>query len=401
MRFSYKARAQDGSIQSGVVEASSLESAIKSLQENRLIIISVKPKREGKIWQIQIAARVKPKDLVNFTRQLSVMFTAKVPLVEALSALAVQTESVLLRKTLNLMAKDVEAGLPLSRALAKHKKIFNDFYVSMVKSGEVAGKLEEIFNYLADYIEREYELGAKAKSAMIYPAFVFGGLILAAVVMLVFVVPQITAVLEESGQSLPFITLALIRASEFVRTFWYLLLIIFLGLGGGVWYYYSKTAGGRIGWDKLKLHLPVFGGIFQKIYLGRFAESLSTLLIGGIPITQALDTTSDIVGNHVYKSVLSEVVDVVKKGQLINVVFRRYPRVIPPLVTQMVAVGESTGQLDLVLKNVGEFYRKEVARTMDNLVSLIEPLLILILGVGVATLIIAILVPMYNLASSF
>jgi type IV pilus assembly protein PilC len=241
----------------------------------------------------------------------------------------------------------------------------------------------------------------KARSALIYPAFVFGGLILSAVVMLVFVVPQITTVLEESGQELPMLTVLLIQSSEFVRQFWYFLLIIFLGLIGGIWYYYSKTAPGQIGWDKLKLRLPVFGTIFQKIYLGRFSESLSTLLVGGIPITQALDTTSDIVGNHVYKTILREVVEVVKKGQLMNVVLRRYPKVIPPLVTQMVAVGESTGQLDVVLSNVGTFYQKEVSRTMDNLVSLIEPILILVLGVGVATLIIAILVPMYNLASSF
>jgi type IV pilus assembly protein PilC len=270
-----------------------------------------------------------------------------------------------------------------------------------VRAGESVGKLEDTLNYIADYLEREYYLIQKAKSAFTYPAFVVVGLVIAATVMLTFVVPQITAILKESNQQLPFITLVIVGISNFMREFWYLVFGLLAALIFGGWYFLTRTKKGKIVSDKLQLKIPIFKDIFKKIYIARMAEALNTLIVGGLPLLQALDVTADIVSNVVYREILKETTEVAKRGGTISSVFKRYPQSIPSLVTQMVLVGESSGRLDFVLEKIGSFYQKEVVNMMDNLVSLIEPALILILGVGVGVLIVAILLPIYNLASAF
>lgn len=398
MQFNYIARTKKGETQEGTIEASSQDAAINILQQHGLIIIKLEEIKKLSIFlrKIEFFERVKPKDIVIFSRQISTMFESKVPPVTALRTIINQTSNTTLRDALFEIAQDVEAGTSLSQAMSRYPKIFSPFYVNMIRSGEVSGKLQEVFSYLADYIEREYDLASKAKSALIYPIFVIATFIIISVLMLIFVIPQLTAILKESGQKLPLMTQILIGVSDFTRSFWWLLILILLfiiGLG----YYYKKTERGQRKLDEIELRLPIFGEIFRKIYLARFSESLHTLIVGGLPIIQALTVVGDIVGNSVYKGIINETIDEVKKGGAISSVFKKYEE-IPPMVSQMISIGEETGKLDTILKNISNFYTKEVNYAMGNLVNLIEPIIIIVLAVAVGILVASILMPIYNLA---
>ncbi|RJQ13825.1 type II secretion system F family protein [Candidatus Parcubacteria bacterium] len=401
MEFSFKARTRTGTIQEGVIDAISLSAAIESLQGNDLIIISIEPAKKRFKFAIPFLRRVKTQDLVSFSRQLAVMFSAKSPLVDALRAIGEETENETFHNVILDVAKDVEAGLSLSRALGRYPNIFDDFFVNLVRAGENVGKLEDTLNYIADYLERQYDLIKKAKGALTYPIFIVIGLIIAGAVLLTFVIPQITSILEETGQELPFLTLVIIGLSNFVRDFWYLVFSFLIFFLFGVWYYFARTQRGQIQWDHLQIKIPILKDIFKKIYLTRIAESLNTLIVGGLPILQALDVTADVVGNVVYREVLHEAAETTKRGGSISTVLKRYPDVIPHLFSQMVAVGETSGKLDFVLEKTGSFYQKEVTSIMDNLVNLIEPILILVLGAGVGVLIVAILLPIYSISTAF
>jgi len=401
MEFTYRARTRSGTIQEGAVEAASLSEVIDSLQSNNLIIISIEPVKKGFHFKIPFLGRIKIQDIVVFSRQLSVMFSAKSPLVDSLRALGDEAQNETFKSIILGIAKDVEAGLSLSKALAKYPNVFDDFFVNLVRAGENVGKLEDTLNYIADYLERQYDLLKKAKGAFTYPLFVVIGIVIAGAVLFSFVIPQITVILQETNQELPFITLVIIGVSNFLRDFWYLVFgFLVLVLGSG-WYYFTKTGGGKIMGDHLKLKLPILKDIFQKIHLARMAESLNTMIIGGLPILQALDVAASVVGNVIYRDILHEAADAAKRGAAISSVLKRYPKYIPGLFSQMVLVGEASGKLDFVLEKTGAFYQKEVSSIMDNLVNLIEPVLILVLGAAVAVLIIAILLPIYNLSTAF
>lgn len=399
MEFTFRARTRTGTIQEGVVDAVSVNAAIESLQANNLIIISIEPKRQGFKFTLPFAQRVRPEDLVSFSRQLAVMFSAKSPLVDALHALGEEIERENFKVVVLDIAKEVEGGMSFSRALAKYPQVFDDFFINLVKAGESVGKLEDTLNYVADYLERQYDLVKKAKSALTYPIFIVIGLIIAGTVLFTFVIPQITSILEETEQELPFITLMIIGISDFFRNFWYIVFTLLLFLFGGGWYYTRKTAAGRLFFDKIQLHIPVMKDIFQKIYLTRMAESLNTMIIGGLPIVQAIEVASDVVGNSVYKGILREAAEAAKRGAAISGVFKRHSKYVPHLFSQMVLVGEASGKLDFVLEKTGQFYQKEVTSIMENLVNLIEPILILFLGGAVGVLIVAILLPIYNIST--
>lgn len=401
MEFIFRARTRAGSIQEGIVDAVSVNAAIESLQANNLIIISIEPKRQGLKLKLPFLQRVRPEDLVSFSRQLAVMFSAKSPLVDALRAIGEEIERERFRAVVLDIAKEVEGGMSFSRSLAKYPDVFDEFFINLVKAGESVGKLEDTLNYVADYLERQYDLIKKAKGAMTYPIFIVIGLIIAGTVLFTFVIPQITSILEETEQELPFITLMIIGLSNFFREFWYVVFTLFIFVFGGGWYYFRRTAVGRILADQLQLKIPIVKDIFQKIYLARMAESLNTMIIGGLPIVQALEVASDVVGNVVYKDILREAAESAKRGGSISGVLKRNDRYVPHLFSQMVLVGEASGKLDYVLEKTGQFYQKEVTSIMDNLVNLIEPVLILFLGGAVGVLIVAILLPIYNISTVF
>ncbi len=407
-KFQYTARTRDGKLESDIVDASSVEGAISILQSQQLIITDIKSYDESDSLTFEklinkvlaLLNRVKNEEIVLFTKQLAVLIQAKVPLVQSLRVMEKQTENPKFSQVISEVASDVDAGVIFSRALAKHPDVFSNFFIQMIRSGEISGRLEETLTYLADYINRQYLLNSKAKGAMIYPAFIVAAFFVVGAVMLIFVIPNITAILVESGQKLPFVTRVLIGLANFMKNWSWILFIVL-----GVIIYFvvvsiKKSPEWRYAYDSLKLRFPVFGQLLKKIYLARFSETLSTLSSAGIAISQSLEITADVVGNVVYRRIILEANEAVRKGSNISTVFARYSEVLP-MVTQMISIGEQTGKLDTILKQVSTFFTEEVNRAFDNLVSLIEPILIVVLGVGVGILVAAILLPIYNLVNAF
>ncbi|OGZ59145.1 MAG: hypothetical protein A3B96_03865 [Candidatus Spechtbacteria bacterium RIFCSPHIGHO2_02_FULL_43_15b] len=399
--FNYQARTKEGEIQEGRVEATSKESAAEILQRHGLIVTLIERSQDVPIYSrnIKIFQGVKKKEIVIFCRQLTTLFASEIPLVMALRTIARQTRNPVFREKVSEIAADVEGGVPFSDALSKHKKIFSEFYVQMVKAGEVSGKLDEILVYLADNIEREYQVASKIKGAMIYPAFItfaFGTVVL---MIMIFVIPQLQDIFEESGQDLPFLTRVIVGASDFLRTRWYVLIVLLPVIGFFVWKYRQTEAGRQI-LDRIKLKIPVFGGILKKVYLFRFSESLGTLIKGGIPIIKSLTIAGDVTGNEVFRRIVHGARDSIKRGASLGEGLVIYDE-IPPLVSQMVAVGEQAGKLDMVLDTISDFYEKEVNVAIDSLTSLIEPLMLVIMGLGVGLLVAGVMLPIYNMAGTF
>ncbi|MEK7123950.1 MAG: type II secretion system F family protein [Patescibacteria group bacterium] len=398
--YNYQARTKEGEVQTGVVEAGSQEAAVAILQRHNLIVISLGEVRLSVFtFRLKFLERIGAKDVMIFSRQLSTLFEAKVPLTQSLKTLANQTENDYLRERIVKVLDDVTAGSLLSAALAKHPKAFTPFYVNMVRSGEAAGKLQEVFIFLADYLEREYYLNSKARSALIYPAFILVALTIVGAVMLTVVVPRLSEILKESGQELPILTRIIIGAGDFFAR-WFLLIFGVIAIVGVAAWRYLNTPRGKDNWDFVKLKLPIVGKILRQVYLSRLANNLSTLIQGGISIVQALEITSETVGNAVFRDVLAKAKENVKGGKLISATFETSPA-IPPLMSQMIAIGEQTGKLSSILLTVAKFYQKEVDSLVDNIVALLEPALILVFGVGVGILVIGILMPIYNLAGGF
>ncbi len=396
--YNYQARTKVGELRTGTVEAPSREAAINLLLRHDLIITSVKPAASAPVFakRIKILERVKKKDVVVFSRQLASLVEAKVALLESLKVLIKQTTSGLLKEKILEISQDIEGGSSLSRALAKHPKVFSNFYVNMVRAGEASGNLEKSLSYLADYLEKEYYLMSEIKGAFTYPAFILSVFTVAGIVVMTVVVPQLVGVFEETGQELPFTTKVLIAVSGFMRGYWWLLLGIFLASIVLAFRFKKSKEGSKV-IDRLVLKLPIFGRLLRLTYLTRFADNLSTLIKGGLPITRSLKITADVIGNTVYKDLLYKVAGEVRGGASIASVLKQ-SKDIPIMVTQMISVGEKTGRLDKILKNISSFYSKEVERIVANLSRLIEPFLILILGGAVAILVASILLPIYDMA---
>jgi len=398
MKFNYLARSLEGQIQSGVVEASSKEAALSLLQTHGLYVTLLEEEKKVPLFtaRIQFFQRVSRKDIVLFSRQLAILFKSNVPVIESLQTIANQTKKHSFKEKIFQIAEKVEGGTPLSQSLAFYPKIFSPFYTSVIKSGEVAGKLSEVLGYLADHTEREHNFYSKVIGAMVYPVFVLFVFIIILVLMITFVIPNLTQVLIESGQSLPFITRAVIKSSDFLRNWWWLILIFLLGILFFAAQFF-KTSQGKNFVDKVSLDLPLFGEFLKKIYLTRIAENLSTLISAGLPIIQALEVTAEIVGSNTYSDIIFKTRDGVKRGEPISSIFSKYPESFPPLFLQMTTVGEKTGQLDSVLMNVVNFYQGEVERTLDTIVKLLEPIMIICLGLIVAGLIASVMLPLYRI----
>ncbi len=401
MKYTYEARTPDGTMKTGTVEAPSREAALSLLQAENLLALSLQEDTGGISLhtEIKLLSRVKTEEIVVFSRQLAVLFEAQVPLLSALHSLGEQTDNPKFRRIITEVADKVDAGTPLSDALAGYPKLFSDFYVSVVRAGEASGRLQEVLAYLADHEEKNYDLNRKVRGALIYPVFVVGAILLVGATMMIFVVPQITTIFEETGNQLPFITRVVIGISDFLIGFWWLLILLLIGGGYGL-HKYFKTPRGRNVRDTLLLNIPIFKNLFRKMYLARFSENLSTLIKGGIPILQSLNITATVVGNTVYEATIREAASVVERGGSMSQVLGEN-KYVPRLVVQMVAVGESSGQLDDILEKVAHFYQRDVDDLVNNLAEIIQPVLILLLGVGAGILVAAILLPIYNLSSSF
>jgi len=401
MEFKYTGRTKEGQIQKGSIDAGSKKEAVLALQNRNLIILDLIEGKRVTVFtaQITIFRRVKSKEMVAFSRQLSTLFSARIPLLESLRVLAKDTENKYLSQVIFEVANEVEAGSLLSKALAKHPKVFSQFFINMIRSGEVSGGLDKALNYLADYLEKQYYLNSKIRGAMGYPAFILSAFLVIGSLMMILVVPQLTSFLVETGQELPLPTKILIGTSNLIITWGWLILIVFIGLIVSFILSINRLAKARWYFDLLKIKAPIFGKIFKGIYLARLTDNLSTLIQGGLPILQALQVAADVVGNVVYRKIIMEAKENVRIGNTISSCFYNYSE-IPPMVTQMIATGEQTGSVDDILRKLSSFYTKEVDAMVANLSQLIEPVLIVVLGGAVAVLVASILIPIYNIASS-
>ncbi len=402
--FYYTAKDRRGQVIEGLIEADSEEAAAEMLADRSLVVIAFKVKKEF-AWfnkfqnSLGWLNRVKAKDLVIFSRQLSVMISATIPIVQALRTLIVQTSNVALKIIISEVADEVEGGAKLSLALSRHPNVFNNFFINLIKSGETAGQVDEVLNYLAEQQEKDYDLKARIRGAMIYPIFILAGLLVVGAIMMVFVVPQITAMLVETGGQLPLSTRLLIGASGFLTAWWWLLALIILAVTVG-WRFYVRTEHGRYQWDFLKLKLPILSKLFKDIYLVRFTRSMSTLIKGGVSLTQGLAIVAKVVSNVVYEDLIMSTAQEVEGGNSVASVFLQSKNV-PPMLSQMMVIGEQTGKLDDVLAKLSEFYTREVDNTVRNLTTIMEPVVLTLMGIAVGILVAAIILPMYNLASSF
>jgi type IV pilus assembly protein PilC len=398
MKFNYTARNKAGEIQTGVITAASEEAATVLLQKIGLFVTALEGIREKPFYakKIRLFGRISKKEVVLFSRQLSILVSSEVPLVEALRTLSAQIKNTEFKEKIISISEEVEGGTAFSDALARHPKIFSTFFISLVKSGEAAGKLSQVLSYLAEHLEREHYLTSKIKGAMIYPAFVLFTLFCVLVIMMVFVLPQLIGVLKESGVQLPMITQILVLFVDFFRSWGWIILILLI-LGGIFFWRWISSPKGKVLFDKYSISSPLFGNFLKMMYLSRFAENLSTLISGGLPIVRSLEISGEVVGNTVYREIILKTRDEVRKGEPISSVFVASPKEVPPLFTQMIVVGEKTGRLDSILIQIANFYRKEVDISVNNLLGLIEPILIVFLGLGVGVFVASVLIPLYNI----
>ena len=398
--FKYQAQNKAGRSVKGTVVGISESEVISKLKKSELTVSSLIDITADPMSRLtRLLSPIKVKDVVIFARQFSVMISANVPIVETLLVLVDQTNNLTLKNMIAEIAFDVDSGSFLSDALAKHPKIFSELFVNIVRSGETSGRLDEVLNYLADEMEQSYDMSSKIKGAMIYPAFIITALLGVGVVLMVYVIPNLTSILTETGAEMPLSTRVVIATSDFLVNFWWLVIAIIVGFFAAL-RLYLKTYDGRRVFDLIKIKLPIFGGLFRYIYLMRFSRSLSTLLKGGVPITRALEIVAAVVGNTIYKELILETLESINDGNPLATVFEN-SRHVPRMVPQMIAVGERTGKIDAVLDRLTNFYSRESNNMLDNLSKLMEPVIMVIMGIGVGIMVAAVLLPMYNLASQF
>ena len=396
-QFSFQAKNAAGEIINGLVEAESESAALNLIKDEELEPIGISVKKNGlNDIQFTFLQRVSVKDIVIMSRQLAVMVDATLPLVDALRILIKQTSNPKLQQIIGEIAADVEGGARLSLALGKHPKQFGSFYISIVRSGETSGQLAEVLNYLADQLEKDYDLRSKIQGAMIYPAFILSSLLVVGLLMMIYVVPSMTDVLTQSGVALPISTQILIAVSAFLQRFWWLLLVLLIGVVVG-FRYGLRVPKVRYTFDFIKLKLPVFGGLFQRIAVVRISQSLSTLSAGKVPMTEALAIVRDIVDNAVYQKLIDDTIREVKDGNSISTIFVQ-SKVVPNMMSQMLAVGEETGRIEDILNRLTAFYGREIDNLVSNLVTLIEPIVMIIMGIAVGTMVAAIILPIYTLS---
>jgi len=399
MLFTYEAITTTGEKKNGSVDASSKDLAVAAIQRRGYIISSIKEESNQKSkFSISFLQRktIPMKDVVIMSRQMSTLFESQVAALKAFNLLAENTNNRMLAVILNEVSEDIKSGVYISQALAKHPEAFSEFYVNMVKSGEESGKLTQTFSYLADYLDRQYQLTSKTKNALIYPGFVIGVFVVVMTMMFTFIVPKLAAIIKESGVAVPFFTKVIMAVSELFVNYGYFLLIGLIIVVGYL-AHYSKTTAGKMYMDRLKISIPVFKNIYSKLYLSRIADNMDTMLSSSIPIVRSIELTSVVVGNRVFEDILKNIAEAVKGGSSLSDAFSRHSE-IPSIMSGMIRVGEETGSLGSILKTMGRFYNREVNEAVDTMVSLIEPVMIIILGLGVGVLLSSILMPIYNIA---
>lgn len=400
MKFEYRAQSGDGKVVAGSIDAMNENAAVDALQQRGLTILSLETEAKGLFSSDlgRLFSKPKTPDVVAFTRQLATLIEAQVPLAQSIRTLARQTEKPSFGVIINEIADDVEGGTALSDAFGKHPKLFSQFYVKLIRSGEISGRLQQSLTYLAEYLERTQAITKKVRNALAYPAFVVFAMVAVGLIMMIYVLPQLLVIFEEQGvQNLPVTTVWLIALTNFVNNYLIIIFGMLILLAGGLWQW-VRTDEGRDFIDEAQLKAPIFGKIMRNLYLARVGENMATLIKSDIAILDALRVTADIVNNHVYQDALLQAEEMVRGGGLMSEAFRK-SEVIPPLMSSMVSIGEQTGKMSTMLGHISTFYRTEADNSIDTLSTLIEPVLVLILGAGVAVLVSSVLLPLYSLVN--
>lgn len=399
MLFIYEAITNTGEKKIGSVEAGSKDLAIEAIQRRGYIISSIKEGSLNKsVFDFSFLKKksIPMKDIVIMSRQMSTLFESQVSALKAFNLLSENTSNKNLSIILSEVSEDIKGGVYISVALSKHPNAFSEFYVNMIKSGEESGKLTQSFSYLADYLDRQYQLTSKTKNALIYPGFVIGVFALVMVMMFTFIVPKLAAIIKESGVDIPMSTKIIMFVSDlFVKYGIFLLGAVAVFIAYVI--HFTRTLAGKIYMDRLKITVPVFRDIYSKLYLSRISDNMDTMLSSSIPIVRSIELTSAVVGNVIFENALKEIAENVKSGSSLSDSFSKHKE-IPSIMSGMIRVGEETGSLGTILKTLGKFYAREVNEAVDTMVSLIEPIMIIMLGLGVGVLLSSILMPIYNIA---
>ena len=399
MKFNFKAKTKTGEYKEGIINASSKELAVAILQKNDLLPISVREENaEGDLLKsfLKYYDRVVAKELVVFFRQLAILIEARVPIVVSLTAIEDQTPNVYFRKVIQEMINDIEDGMPFSSSMEKHKDVFSNLSINIIKAGETSGNLKKSITYVAENIERNYTLATKIRFALIYPILVLIVFFVIGFLVISFIIPKLTQIIKEMNADVPWYTQVVITVGDFMASYWWAVAIVIVTLVGVAWYYLNTEEGKRE-WDQIKIKLPIVGPIFRYVYITRFSENLEVLLTSGIPIIRALTIVSAVINNVVFEEIFLRATEEVRKGGNMSTVLRRSPD-IPLMVTHMISVGEESGQIDAVLGHIAKFYDQETKIMIKNLSTLLGPLLMIIIGIAVGFMAFAILMPIYNIA---
>lgn len=399
MLFNYQTLEPTGKTAGGAIDAVSLDVAVASLQKRGLVIVNIEPAEKASfLSQFTFGSGVSNREIVILSKQMATLFDAQVSPLKIFTLLSSEVENVVLRKALEDIVSDIQGGAPISKGLSRHPKIFSDFYVNMVRSGEETGKLNETFTYLAEHLERNYEVVSKVKNALIYPAFVITVFFGVMILMFTVIIPKIGAIIVESGQEIPFYTKIVFGISNLLLSYGFVFAGAFIVLG----YFlvrYLRTEEGSEAWGRFKLEVPYFGGLYKKLYLSLIADNMNTMIASGIPMVKALEITGAIIENDVYKGIMNQTLEEVRGGKSLSQSFSQHTEV-PGILVQMVKVGEETGELGSIFKTMARFYQREVVNAVDTLVSLIEPVMIVGLGLAVGVLLVSVLIPIYNIAGA-
>lgn len=397
MLFTYKAITKDGSETSGDIDAQNQDGAINALQRSGLVVVSVSASGEGSFFEFDfhIFNRISPKEISIISRQIATLLEAHIPALKTFRLIASEAENPLIAKKFTEISDDIQNGIPISEALFKHPSIFSDFFVNMVRGGEESGKLPETFIALADYLERTNELMSKARGALIYPAFVVSTFVIVMVLMLTFVVPKLSEIILQSGQDVPFYTSIVLGISSLLVNYG---ILMFFGLSALVFIAWRYSRGSNF-IAQAKLWTPVIGNLFRMLYISRIADNMHVMLGNGISMVRSLEITAKVVDNDIYKKIVLDAVEGVKAGSPLSAMFQGHKE-IPNVMVQMIKVGEETGELGNILQKLSVFYQREVSTAISTLISLIEPAMIVALGVGVGGVLASVLIPIYQIAGN-
>lgn len=401
MKFKYQARTKEGELQAGFVDAGNRDTALQILAGHDLFVLSV-VSAEQKHWYDVFAGfvnRVRRKDLVVFARQLATLLEARLPLSNALVTLKDQTTNETLKEAIAQISQDVNSGLSFSQALERQGALFPSYYTAMIQASEVTGNLNEAAEFLADYTEREGNLVSKATSALIYPAILLGLFLVVGFILLTFVFPQIEPIFQESNVALPWFTEMFLGLGTFMQKWWPAVIIAAFFFGVVVVDYFQSNEGKAL-WNEAQVRLPVLKKVYTPLLMARFGNAMALLIHGGIPVAQSLEIMGAMMDSAPYSEILRGVTEDVRQGQLLSESLTRYPEYFPTLVPQMIGIGETTGKIEEMFSRVAGIYTREANQVMDNLTDLIQPVLLIGMGLLVGLLFASILIPLYSLTAN-